>query len=174
MWWMLALCPRLWTTWLADHSMFHSSIVCRTEWFATLEIQRAVLPSIQKYSDDSGIFGCISCGVETEHRTTVDYFVTWCERNHLQLNVIKSKELVVDLWRTKAPLTHVSIRGVSVNLLEDYTYLGVNMNNKLDWTKNSEAVYKKGQSRLYFLRRLKSFNITQEILFTCLLDSIIL
>ncbi len=49
----------------------------------------------------------------------------------------KSKELVVDLWRTKAPLTHVSIRGVSVNLLEDYTYLGVNMNNKLDWTKNS-------------------------------------
>lgn len=38
------------------------------------------------------------------------------------------------------------------------------MNNKSDWTKNSEAVYKKGQSPLYFLRRLKSFNICRTML----------
>ena len=28
-------------------------------------------------------------------------FVTWCEQNHLQLNVTKTKELVVDLRRVR-------------------------------------------------------------------------
>lgn len=61
-------------------------------------------------------------------------------------------------------MTPVSIHGVSVDMVEDYKYLGVHMNNKSDWTKKSEAVYKKGQSPLYFLRRLKSFNICRTML----------
>ena len=87
----------------------------------------------------------------------MDNFVTWSERNHLQLNVTKTKEAIVDLRRVKTPVTPVSIHGVPVDTVEEYKYLGVYLNNKLDWTRNTEAVYKKGQSRLFFLRR--SFNI---------------
>ena len=47
---------------------------------------------------------------------------------------------------------------------EEYKYLGVYFYNKLDWTRNTETVYKKGQSRLFFLRRLRSFNICQTML----------
>ncbi|KAI3362887.1 hypothetical protein L3Q82_001929 [Scortum barcoo] len=35
------------------------------------------------------------------------------------------------------------------------------LDNKLDWTINTDAIYKKGQSRLLFLRRLRSFNAFQ-------------
>lgn len=49
-------------------------------------------------------------------------FVTWCEQNQ-QLNVTKTKELVVDLRRAKAPVTPVSIQEVSVDIVEDYKYL---------------------------------------------------
>ena len=38
------------------------------------------------------------------------------------------------------------------------------MNNKLDWKQQTEAVYKKGQSRLYFLRKLRSFNVYSKML----------
>ena len=76
-------------------------------------------------------------------------FVTWCELNHLQLNVTKTKELIVDLGRAKTPVTPVSILGVPVDTVEEYKYLGVYFDTKLDWTKNTEAVYKKGQSRLF-------------------------
>ena len=76
----------------------------------------------------------------------------------------KTKELVVDLRRTKAPVTPVSIQGVSVDIVEDYKYLGVHIDNKLDWAKNTGALYRKGQSRLYFLRRLRSFNICRTML----------
>lgn len=84
--------------------------------------------------------------------------------HHLQLTVMKTKELVVDLRRTKAAVTPISIQGVSVDVVEEYKYLGVYLDNKLDWGKNVDTVYKKGQSRLYFLRRLRSFDICRTML----------
>lgn len=43
-------------------------------------------------------------------------------------------------------------------------YLGVYIDNKLDWSKNSLVTYKKGQSRLYFLRKLRSFRVCNTML----------
>lgn len=43
--------------------------------------------------------------------------------------------------------------------MEDYKYLGVNIDNGLNWKTNRLAVYKKGMSRLYSLRKLRSFNV---------------
>ena len=115
---------------------------------------------LQKFSDDSAIVGCIKDGDEEEYRALVGDFVTWCELNHLQLNVMKTKELAVDLGRRRStPVTPVSIQGVNVAMVEEYKYLGVHIDNKLNWSKHAEALYKKGQSHLYFLRRLRSFNI---------------
>ncbi|KAI3356593.1 hypothetical protein L3Q82_017793, partial [Scortum barcoo] len=41
---------------------------------------------------------------------------------------------------------------------------GVQLDDKLDWTANTDALCRKGQSRLYFLRRLASFNICKKLL----------
>ena len=109
-------------------------------------------------------------GEEAEYRAVVDNFVSWCELNHLQLNTTKTKELVVDLRRTRTPVTPVSILGHNVDIVEHYKYLGVYTDNKLDWIKNTEVLYKKGQSRLYFLRRLRSFNMpdyAEDVLRVC-------
>lgn len=43
-------------------------------------------------------------------------------------------------------------------MVEEYKYLSVHLDNRLDWRLISEAIYKKSQSRLYFLRKLGSFN----------------
>ena len=86
------------------------------------------------------------------------------EQNHLLLNVTKTKELIVDLGRGKTSVTPISIQGVPVDTVEEYKYLGVYLNNKLDWSRNTEAVYKKGQSRLYSLRRLRSFSVCSKLL----------
>ena len=62
----------------------------------------------------------------------VDNFVTWGELNHLQLNTTWTKELVVDLRRTRTPVTPVSIMGHKMDTIEHYKYLGVFIDNKLD------------------------------------------
>lgn len=50
-------------------------------------------------------------------------------------------------------------------MVPSYKYLGVVLDNKLDWTSNIDHLYKKSQSRLYFLRRLGSFNICSKLLY---------
>ncbi|KAK0137273.1 RNA-directed DNA polymerase from mobile element jockey [Merluccius polli] len=119
---------------------------------------------VQKYSDDTAIVGCIKDGREGEYRSLVEDFVRWCRSNHLQLNTSKTKEMVVDFRRKKPHLQPVSIEGVDVEVVRTYKYLGLQLDDKLDWTANMEAVHRKGQSRLYFLRRLGSFNICKKLL----------
>ncbi|KAF7658811.1 hypothetical protein LDENG_00007680, partial [Lucifuga dentata] len=112
---------------------------------------------LQKFADDSAIVGCVRRGQEEEYRRRISDFAVWCNQNHMQLNVTKTEEMVVDFRRTKTPITTVSIGGEKVELVQSYKYLGVYLDSKLDWSVNTEAIYRKSQSRLYFLRRLRSF-----------------
>ena len=90
----------------------------------------------------------------------------WCQRNHLQINAGKTKELVVDFRRRTVPPTPVNIQGMDIEMVTSYKYLGVHLNNKLDWSLNSAALYRKGQSRLQLLRRLRSFGVQGALLRT--------
>ena len=67
--------------------------------------------------------------------------------------------MVIDFRRKKTPSQPLRIRGEVVEEKEDYKYLGVVIRNRLNWVSNTEAVCKKGMSRLYFLRKLRSFNV---------------
>ncbi|KAK0148535.1 putative RNA-directed DNA polymerase from transposon BS [Merluccius polli] len=119
---------------------------------------------LQKFSDDTAIVGCVEGGREAEYRDLVDRFVKWCGENHLQLNVAKTREMVVDFRRNKTLPSPVSIGGTDVDMVDKYKYLAVTLDNKLDWYDNTEAIYKKGLSQLYFLRRLRSFNVCHRML----------
>ena len=70
----------------------------------------------------------------------------------------------MDFRKQRTRLNPFSINGTEVDVVYKYKYLGVHIDNKLDWTKNTKAEFKKGQSRLYFLRRLRSFNICRTML----------
>lgn len=61
------------------------------------------------------------------------------------------------------PPTPVNIQGMDIHTVK---YLGVHLNNKLDWTYNANALYNKGQSRLYLLHRLRSFGVQGPLLMT--------
>ncbi|XP_078264925.1 uncharacterized protein LOC144598602 [Rhinoraja longicauda] len=68
--------------------------------------------------------------------------------------------MVVDFRRhSQVPPTPVNIQGMDIGRVDSYKYLGVYLNNKLDRTENTDALYRKGQSRLYLLRRLRSFGV---------------
>ncbi|TWW79817.1 hypothetical protein D4764_10G0008470 [Takifugu flavidus] len=94
---------------------------------------------LQKFSDDSAAVGSITDGDDTEYRGLIQDFVDWSLWNNLQINAGKTKELV---------------------------YLGVHLNNNLDWTHNTDALVKKGNSRLFLLRRLRSFGVQGPLLRT--------
>ena len=115
---------------------------------------------IQKFADDTAIMGCIRDDQEKEYWSLVRDFVVWCHTNSLQLNTSRTKELVIDFGRAKPRMRTVLIEGEEVEVLETYKYLRL----WLDWASNTRQLYKKAQSRLYFLRRLRFFNICRKFL----------
>ena len=114
---------------------------------------------LQKFSDDSAVISLIRDGDDRAHREVINNFVDWRQRNHLQLNARKTKELVVDFCWHKQPCTQVNIQGTDIEIVTSYKYLGVHMNNKLDWTDHTAATYKKVQSRLHLLEASSTLDL---------------
>ena len=57
-----------------------------------------------------------------------------------------------------------------------YKYLGVVIDDRFTWKDNTKYIYKRLQSRMFCLRKLRSFNVKQEILqmfYTAVIGSII-
>ena len=51
--------------------------------------------------------------------------------------------------------------------VESFKFLGVHINNKLEWSKHTKTVMKRAQQNLFPLRRLKRFGLGPEILKRC-------
>ena len=49
----------------------------------------------------------------------------------------------MDFRRSKPALLPVSMEGVNVDTVNTDKYLGIHLDNKLDWSANTEALYKK-------------------------------
>ena len=95
---------------------------------------------------------------------TRDRFVDWCDQNYLQLNIGKTKEMVIDFRRKVPVYNDVVAKGETVEKVETYRYLGIVTENKLSWKQNLKYIIKKTHSRLYCLRKLRSFNVSTELL----------
>ncbi|KAI3372609.1 hypothetical protein L3Q82_023086 [Scortum barcoo] len=122
---------------------------------------------LQKFSDDSAVVGLITDGDDREYRGLIQDFADWCLRNNLQINAGKTKELVVDFRRRRhSPPAPVSIQGTDIDTVKSYKYLGVHLNDSLDWSDNTNVLVKKGNSRLFLLRRLRSFGVQGPLLRT--------
>ncbi|KAK0143009.1 RNA-directed DNA polymerase from mobile element jockey [Merluccius polli] len=55
-----------------------------------------------KFADDTTLIGLISGGDESAYRWEADHLVTWCNRNNLELNALKTVEMVVDFRKNSA------------------------------------------------------------------------
>ena len=56
-----------------------------------------------KFADDTTLIGLISGGDESAYRWEMDHLVTWCRDNHLELNTLKTVEMVVDFRKNADP-----------------------------------------------------------------------
>ena len=118
-----------------------------------------------KFADDTTIEGFIRGGDESAYRSRVQGLVSWCDDNNLFLNVAKTKEVVVDFrTTTKTPTLPLYINGSEVEIVETFRFLGTHISSDLSWEHNATQITKKAQQRLYFLRRLKSFGVSKDIM----------
>lgn len=120
---------------------------------------------IIKYADDTVIVGLISNEDEHDYMEQVGNFTQWCEDNFLNLNVKKTKELIID-FRTgpKKAIDPLVVHDETVDIVHNYKYLGNIINDKLKVDDNVVRAYKKANQRLYFIRKLKSVHVDRTVL----------
>ena len=92
-----------------------------------------------KYSDDTAIVD-LSNSIP-HYIEEVERFTTWCKDNFLDLNEIKTKELLIDFRKQPLAVPPITIDGEIVERIEKYKYLGIILDNKLKFVSNLRSNY---------------------------------
>ena len=101
------------------------------------------------------VVGLIRNNDESNYRDEVSQLAKWCRDNNLSLNVMKTKEIVVDFRRAPTQHLPLTINGAAVERVSSTKFLGVHLSEDLSWSSNTASLARKAQQRLYFLRRLR-------------------
>ena len=84
--------------------------------------------TIIKFADDTTVVGLITDNDETAYREVRDLTV-WCKDNNLSLNVIKTKEMIVDYRKRRTEHAAILIDGAVVEQVESFKFFGVHITN---------------------------------------------
>ena len=104
--------------------------------------------TIIKFADDTTVVDLIYDNNETAYREEVRDLAGWCQNNNLSLNVTKIKEMMVDYRKRGTEHVPILIDGAVVEQVESFKFIGVHINNKLDWSKHTKTVVKRARQSL--------------------------
>ena len=130
---------------------------------------------VVKFADDSALLSLLQ-GSEQYIGPALTEFVDWCDNSYLDPNVTKTKEMIVDFRRPEhspgKTIIHTITKlklSVSASTLAPYLTTSLKRNS-------TEETVKKGQQRLYLLRKLNYFSVDQKILtlfYTSFIESVL-
>ncbi len=133
-------------------------------------------PSVKllKFADDTTVIGLIKDRDESAYRQEVEQLAIWCSHNNLELNTLKTVEMIVDFRRNPPAFPPLTIMDSTVAAVESFKFLGTTISQDLKWDNHIDSIVKKAQQRLYFLRQLR--NLPQELLkqfYSAIIESVL-
>ena len=81
--------------------------------------------SIIKFADDTTVVGLIPDSDKTAYREEVRDMTVWCQDNKRSLNMIKTKEMIVDYRKRRTEHAPILIDRAVVEQVESFKFLGV-------------------------------------------------
>ncbi len=134
-------------------------------------------PSVKllEFVDDTTLIGLIQDGDESAYRQEVKELAVWCSLNNLDLNTLKTVEMIVDFRRNPPCSPPLTIMNSTVTAVESFRFLGTTISQDLKWDNHIDSVVKKAQQRLYFIHQLRKFNLPQELLkqYSAIIESVL-
>ena len=140
------LAPFLFTTYTADVRADNSKCI------------------LVKFADDTALVGLLTKDDVSAYLKQIQSFVNYCKDNYLELNVKKTQELIIDYRRNMPTHVPVKINDNEVQQTTKYKYLGLVMDDQLNWHLHFEFLCKKLNSRLFCLRKMSKFKVNAKVL----------
>ena len=120
---------------------------------------------IIKFADDTAIQGLIKEDNDlSDYIREIDSFCTSCKEHSLQLNISKTKELIIDFRKEGGAHESIVIDGQNVEQVQSYKYLGLTIDDSLDWHIQTSNVISKINQRMFFIRKLNAFRIDKYLI----------
>ncbi|KAK3558350.1 hypothetical protein QTP86_017241 [Hemibagrus guttatus] len=106
-------------------------------------------PSVKllKFADDTTVISLIQDGDESAYRQEVEQLPAWCSLNNLELNTLKTVEMIVDFRRNIPALPPLTIMNSTVPTVESFRFLGTTISQDLKWVTHIDSIIKKAQQR---------------------------
>ena len=72
--------------------------------------------------------------------------------------------MIIDFRKTSCTHNTFFIKDQEVETVENFKYLGINNNNKLDWHTHAKSVISRINQRMHFVRKLNYFRIYKKLI----------
>ena len=99
-------------------------------------------------------------------QNTLDRVSSWCTLNKMTVNAKKTKHMLVlrnkELFNEAEALT-VNFDDVSLSNVSSYKYLGADLDRNLSNQNAVHNTYIKANKKLFTLRKIRPYNITQRV-----------
>ncbi len=119
-----------------------------------------------KYADDMALVGLLDKTNQTydlAYLTHTKALETWCCSSQLEMNVAKTKELIM-CTKQDVICKPISLESQQVEIVEHFKYLGSILDSQLSFADNSEYIFKRCSQRLFLLRQLSGLGVSKHIL----------
>ncbi len=114
-----------------------------------------------KFADDTTVISLIQDGDESAYTQEVEQLAVWCSHNNLELNTLKTVEMIVDFRRNPPALSPLTIIDSTLAAVKSFKFLGSIISQDLKWDTQIDSIVKKAQQRLYSLCQLRNLNLPQ-------------
>ena len=109
-----------------------------------------------KYVDDSTLWeSCTATGNDSQIQMACDQAVEWSDKNKMQLNKDKTKEMLISFSKAASNVPAVTIDGQPIDRVSSAKLLGITLSDTLSWEEHINNICSKGSQRLYFLCLLR-------------------
>ena len=117
-----------------------------------------------KYVDGTTLIEIVHKGETSKMQSALEEIHQWSLVNNLHLNLLKTKEILIDFRKNKVPISPLQINGVSVSQVNEPKLLGVIISRDLKWDSHVKHIHQKASKRLYYLRELKRSGVPTKLL----------
>uniref|UniRef100_A0A8C1WEF3 Reverse transcriptase domain-containing protein n=1 Tax=Cyprinus carpio TaxID=7962 RepID=A0A8C1WEF3_CYPCA len=123
------------------------------------------------------VLGLVTNNNEMAYREETELLAGWCKKHNLTLNIIKTKEIILDFRKSNHPgHSALYINREAVERVNSFKCLGLTVSEDLSWGNNITLAVGKAQQRLFFLRKLKRAKLPHKFMisfYNCAIHSVL-
>ena len=96
------------------------------------------------YADDTTLCGQIAGQIDIENiEMELKHVTEWLKMNKLSLNVKKTKAMLFHMPQKKIIVPKIKINGTIIEFVDNFNFLGINLNKHLNWNPHVKIVSNK-------------------------------